>query len=87
MPENTRGSELIPMEEITLEPNTFIALDYVGGWDGPLEPPTRRIVGTVVSSTASEVVLLTPGDERLAEVIIPRQAIVAGWYAPMGYRP
>lgn len=82
MPED---SELLQMLELIFEPGTFIALDL----DWPESPHLRRIVGTVVESDPNKVILMpasTSAGEN-AEVIIPRQSITAGWWAPMGYRP
>lgn len=87
MPEN---SALVPMETLVFEPNTFIALDLAARESETGDLTTRRIVGTVITSDLNKVVLLAAagvtGREN-TEVVIPRQAITAGWWAPMGYRP
>lgn len=78
----SENRQLVParLEDLDV-PNIFVAIDYTAN----LDDSPMRLVGTFISKTKSEVVLLAAGDN--AEVIIPIQAITAVWWAPMGYRP
>lgn len=80
------NAPLVPtrLEDLDV-PNIFVAIDYEAIVNHDFTKSTNRIVGTFVSKTKSEVVLLAAGDN--AEVIIPIQAITAVWWAPAGYRP
>lgn len=80
------NAPLVPsrLEDLDV-PNIFVAIDYEAIVNHDFTKATNRIVGTFVSKTKSEVVLLAAGDN--AEVIIPIQAITAVWWAPTGYRP
>lgn len=77
---------LLPMKDVFKDPkhNTFIAVDYKG-----IDGEVHRLVGSFVewAGAPPEVRMVLSMPESGDTVWIARDIIVAGWWAPSGYRP